>query len=116
MYDFAAISNEELNLKAGQKIFLAPRSLQSKSIPGWWIATDNRNVGLVPANYVTIVGQLKKKSEIENRNATESTLMPSSMQNTTSNETVMTDVKTFEPSTSQQSTNFSENDIKEDMF
>ncbi|XP_067207529.1 peroxisomal membrane protein PEX13 isoform X2 [Linepithema humile] len=103
MYDFVAVSNEELNLKAGQKIFLAPRTLQSKSIPGWWIATDNRNVGLVPANYVTIVGQLKKKSEIENRNTTESTLIPTSMQNTiASNEAVMTDVKTFEPSTSQQ--------------
>ncbi|KMQ90175.1 peroxisomal membrane protein pex13 [Lasius niger] len=88
MYDFTAISNEELSLRTGQKIWLAPRSLQSKSIPGWWIATDNRSVGLVPANYVTIVGQLKKKSESEsNGNATASTLIPTSMKNViTSNE------------------------------
>lgn len=119
MYDFAAISNEELSLKTGQKIWLAPRSLQSKSMPGWWIATDNRSVGLVPANYVTIVGQLKKKSGLEsNGNATASTLIPTSVQNVTaSNEQAeTTHVNMLEPSTSQQSTDFSETNVKNDLF
>lgn len=120
MYDFTAISNEELSLRTGQKIWLAPRSLQSKSIPGWWIATDNRSVGLVPANYVTIVGQLKKKkSESEsNGNATASTLIPTSMKTViTSNEQAETTcVSTLEPSTSEQSTDFSETNIKNDLL
>ncbi|XP_050450952.1 peroxisomal membrane protein PEX13 [Cataglyphis hispanica] len=124
MYDFTAISNEELSLRTGQKIWLAPRSLQSKSTPGWWIATDNRNVGLVPANYVTIVGQLKKKTESEsNGNTTTSTLIPTSMQNViASNEQAeTTSINTLEhtthiPSTSQQSIDFSETNIKNDLL
>ncbi|XP_024878675.1 peroxisomal membrane protein PEX13 [Temnothorax curvispinosus] len=114
MYDFMAVSNEELSLRAGQKIWLAPRSLQSKSIPGWWIATDNRNVGLVPANYVTIVGQLKRKSESEsNGNVTASTVIPTSMQSATVPGEQM---NTLEPNASQQSTDFSENNIKDDLL
>lgn len=117
MYDFTALSNEELNLRTGQKIWLAPRSLQSKSIPGWWIATDNRSVGLVPANYVTIVGQLKKKSELES-NGNASTLIPTSMKNViaSNNEPETTYVSTLESSTSQQNTDFSETNIKNDLL
>ena len=63
LYDFVAGSNEELNLKTGQKIWLAPQALQPKNLPGWWKATDSINVGLIPSSYVTIVGQLKKKTE-----------------------------------------------------
>lgn len=111
MYDFMAVSNEELSLRAGQKIWLAPRSLQSKSIPGWWIAADNKNVGLVPANYVTIVGQLKRKSESEgNGNVIASTVIPTSMENATISDEQM---NTLEPSTS---TDFSENNIKDDLL
>ncbi|KAG5339542.1 PEX13 protein, partial [Acromyrmex charruanus] len=114
MYDFMAVSNEELSLRTGQKIWLAPRSLQSKSIPGWWIATDNRNVGLVPANYVTIVGQLKRKPESEsNGNVITSTVIPTSMQNATASDEQMNMV---EPSIGQQNTDFSENNIKDDIF
>ncbi|KAL0110479.1 hypothetical protein PUN28_013830 [Cardiocondyla obscurior] len=115
MYDFMAVSNEELGLRAGQKIWLAPRSLQFKSIPGWWIATDNRNVGLVPANYVTIVGQLKRKSESEsNGNVIASSIIPTSMQSATASDEQM---NTLEPNTSQQSTaEFSENNIKSDLL
>lgn len=54
-----------MNLKAGQKIWLAPQPLQPKNIPGWWLATDSKNVGLVPSNYVTIVAQLKKRPEVK---------------------------------------------------
>lgn len=62
LYDFASTTNEELSIKAGQKLWLAPSSIQPKNCPGWWRATDSVNVGLIPANYVTIVGQLRKKS------------------------------------------------------
>lgn len=63
LYDFTAASTEELSLKTGQKVWLAPQSLQPKNLPGWWRATDTINVGLVPSTYVTVVGQLKKKSD-----------------------------------------------------
>lgn len=72
LYDFTATSVDELNFKAGQKIWLAPQPLQPKNMPGWWIATDNRNVGLIPSNYVTIVAQLKKKSEVKSPQTTTS--------------------------------------------
>lgn len=58
-YDFVATNNDELSIKAGQKVGLAPLSLQPKNLPGWCIATDNINVGLIPYNYVKVVGQLK---------------------------------------------------------
>lgn len=111
MYDFMAVSNEELSLRAGQKIWLAPRSLQSKSIPGWWIATDNKHVGLVPANYITIVGQLKRKSESEsNGSVIASTVIPTSMQSATTSDE---QINTLEPS---QNIDFSENNIKDDLL
>lgn len=116
MYDFMAVSNEELSLKTGQKIWLAPRSLQSKSIPGWWIATDNKNVGLVPANYVTIVGQLKRKLESEsNGSVIASTVIPTPMPSAT----IVTsddEINTVEPNISQQNIDFSENNIKDDLL
>ncbi|KAL2724909.1 peroxisomal membrane protein PEX13 isoform X1 [Vespula maculifrons] len=65
LYDFTATCSDELNMKAGQKIWLAPQPLQPKNIPGWWIATDSKNVGLIPSNYVTIVAQLKKRPEVK---------------------------------------------------
>ncbi|XP_012288490.1 peroxisomal membrane protein PEX13 [Orussus abietinus] len=61
LYDFAPTSADELSIKAGQKIWLAPQSLQPKNIPGWCKATDSSNVGLVPSNHIKIVGQLRKK-------------------------------------------------------
>ena len=60
MYDFIARNNDELSIKAGQKLCLAPKSLQPKNVPGWCKATDNVNIGLVPYNYVKVIGQLKK--------------------------------------------------------
>lgn len=60
LYDFNPVNNSELGVRAGQKICLAPKSLQPKQMPGWCRATDNVNVGLVPCNYIKILGQLKK--------------------------------------------------------
>lgn len=69
LYDFAAANNEELSIKTGQKIYLAPQSLQPKNLPGWCTATDNMNVGLIPHNYIKVVGQLKKRKENCENNA-----------------------------------------------
>lgn len=61
LHDFVPVNRDELGVKAGQKICLAPMSLQPKQqMPGWCIATDNVNVGLVPYNHIKILGQLKK--------------------------------------------------------
>lgn len=38
-------------------------------MPGWCRATDSINVGLIPASYVTIVGQLTKKSDANQSSA-----------------------------------------------
>lgn len=63
LYDFNATSSEELSLRTGQKIWLAPQSLQPKDTPGWLKATDSVKVGLVPYTYINVVGQLKRKPE-----------------------------------------------------
>ncbi|XP_076762148.1 peroxisomal biogenesis factor 13 [Xylocopa sonorina] len=60
LYDFVARNNDELSVKAGQKVCLAPKSLQPKFLPGWCMATNNVNVGFVPYNYIKVIGQLKK--------------------------------------------------------
>lgn len=63
MYDFTAASKEELNLKTGQKVLIAPRPLQPRSLPGWWRASNTVEVGLVPSNYVKVITTFKKKSD-----------------------------------------------------
>ncbi|KAF3424911.1 hypothetical protein E2986_07002 [Frieseomelitta varia] len=65
LYDFLATNNDELSVKAGQTVYLAPRSLQPKNLPGWCKATNNVNVGLIPSNYIKLIGQLKKVKKNE---------------------------------------------------
>ena len=66
LFDFNAATPEELTVKAGQKIWLAPQTLQPKNLVGWSRATDNASVGLVPSNYLKIVGELRKRTENTN--------------------------------------------------
>lgn len=66
LYDFTGASADELSIKAGQKIYIAPQSMQSKNNSGWLKATDNVKVGLVPYNYIKVVGQLQKKPQVIN--------------------------------------------------
>ncbi|XP_043286459.1 probable peroxisomal membrane protein PEX13 [Venturia canescens] len=64
LYDFDAVNRTEMSIRSGQKVWLAPQALQPKDLPGWSRASDNRGgVGLIPSNYIKIVGQLEKKSE-----------------------------------------------------
>lgn len=71
LYDFYPASQGELPLKTGQKVWIAPQSLQPKNFPGWCRATDSINVGLIPASYVTVVGQLTKKSDANQSSASD---------------------------------------------
>lgn len=93
LYDFVAASRDELTFKAGQKLWIAPQSLHPKSLPGWWKATDSINVGLIPSTYVSLVGQLKKKTDT-NANSSQSTSQENSKNsNVTSKENLLDNSK-----------------------
>ncbi|KAI8501474.1 Peroxisomal membrane protein PAS20 [Branchiostoma belcheri] len=56
-YDFEAESEEELSFRAGDMLNFAPKDLQPK-VRGWLLASlDGQSSGLVPANYITIMGK-----------------------------------------------------------
>lgn len=76
LYNYTSVSNDELNLTTGQKIWLAPQSLQSKNTAGWLTATDGKTVGLVPNNYIQIVGHVKKPGSVSDE-----TIVSQNMQN-----------------------------------
>lgn len=65
LYNFSASNNEEMSVKVGQKVYLAPQALQPTNLPGWCRATDSANVGLIPYNYIKVIGQLTKRTETE---------------------------------------------------
>lgn len=56
MYNFNGENQSELSLKAGQPIKIAPREIQQMNrllSTNWLLATaDDKNVGLVPVNYI----------------------------------------------------------------
>ena len=54
LYDFETDQKNEIPLKAGQKVIIAPQEQQPRAT-GWLLATtDGKRVGLVPLNYVKI--------------------------------------------------------------
>ncbi|XP_007670326.2 peroxisome biogenesis factor 13 isoform X1 [Ornithorhynchus anatinus] len=56
-YDFVAVSEEEISFHAGDMLNLAPKEQQPK-VRGWLLASvDGQTTGLVPANYVKILGK-----------------------------------------------------------
>nr|XP_056708671.1 peroxisome biogenesis factor 13 [Euleptes europaea] len=58
-YDFNAASEEEMSFRAGEMLKLAPKERQPK-MRGWLLASrDGQTTGLVPANYVRILGKRK---------------------------------------------------------
>ncbi|XP_061481770.1 peroxisome biogenesis factor 13 isoform X2 [Rhineura floridana] len=70
-YDFSAVSEEEISFRAGEMLKLAPKEQQPK-IRGWLLAScDGRTTGLVPANYVRILGKRKGKRTTELEKVTE---------------------------------------------
>ncbi|KAM6923307.1 peroxisome biogenesis factor 13 [Lycodopsis pacificus] len=66
-YDFLGASEEEISVRAGDMLNLAPKEHQPK-VRGWLLASaDGQTTGLVPANYVKVLGKRRglKHAEME---------------------------------------------------
>ncbi|KAG7274228.1 hypothetical protein CRUP_007665 [Coryphaenoides rupestris] len=64
-YDFSAASEEELSLRAGDMLNLAPKVYQPR-VRGWLLASvDGQTTGLVPANYVKVLGKRRGRKQAE---------------------------------------------------
>lgn len=63
-YDFDGEGEEELSFRAGNILRLAPKGKQPR-IRGWLLGTvDGSTEGIVPANYVKILGLRRRKKEV----------------------------------------------------
>ncbi|OQR79859.1 peroxisomal membrane protein PEX13-like [Tropilaelaps mercedesae] len=63
-YDFAGENERELSFKAGSHIRLAPKNLQPR-VRGWLLGSvDGQRTGLVPANYLKIIGPSHGQTEL----------------------------------------------------
>ncbi|XP_044229447.1 peroxisome biogenesis factor 13 [Thunnus albacares] len=64
-YDFSASSEEEISLRAGDMLNLAPKEQQPR-VRGWLLASvDGQTTGLVPANYVKVLGKRRGRKHAE---------------------------------------------------
>ncbi|CAM2110980.1 peroxisome biogenesis factor 13 [Caretta caretta] len=64
-YDFTAVSEEEISFRAGDMLKLAPKEQQPK-VRGWLLASrDGQTTGLVPANYIKILGKRRGRKTVE---------------------------------------------------
>ncbi|KAM8809333.1 peroxisome biogenesis factor 13 [Eudromia elegans] len=64
-YDFNALSEEEISFRAGDMLKLAPKEQQPK-IRGWLLASyDGQTTGLVPANYIKILGKRRGRKTMD---------------------------------------------------
>ncbi|KAJ0004897.1 hypothetical protein NQD34_011111 [Periophthalmus magnuspinnatus] len=62
-FDFTAASEEEISVRAGDLLNLAPKELQPR-VRGWLLASlDGQTTGLVPANYVKVLGKRKGRRQ-----------------------------------------------------
>jgi peroxin-13 len=56
-HDFDAVNVDELSFRRGQRITIAPKEYQPK-LRGWLLASvDGKTPGIVPANYIKILGK-----------------------------------------------------------
>ncbi|XP_067845163.1 peroxisome biogenesis factor 13 isoform X2 [Heptranchias perlo] len=70
-YDFTAGSEEELSFRSSDMLNLAPKEQQPK-VRGWLLASlDGQTTGLVPANYVRILGKRRGRRQAELERITE---------------------------------------------
>jgi len=51
------VADRELRLRKGSRIRLAPASRQPEHIKGWVLASDGIKTGLVPVNYIKVMGK-----------------------------------------------------------
>ncbi|KPP68806.1 peroxisomal membrane protein PEX13-like, partial [Scleropages formosus] len=64
-FDFTAGSEEEISVQAGDMLNLAPKEQQPR-IRGWLLASvDGQSTGLVPANYVKVLGRRRGRRHAE---------------------------------------------------
>ncbi|XP_028845338.1 peroxisome biogenesis factor 13 [Denticeps clupeoides] len=64
-YDFTAASEEEISVQAGEMLNLAPKEQQPR-VRGWLLASlDGQTTGLVPANYVKVLGKRRGRRHVE---------------------------------------------------
>ncbi|XP_054654607.1 peroxisome biogenesis factor 13 [Dunckerocampus dactyliophorus] len=64
-YDFTASTEEEISFRAGDMLNLAPKEQQPR-VRGWLLASlDGQTAGLVPANYVKVLGKRKGHKHVE---------------------------------------------------
>ena len=55
LYDFETKQDNEIPLKTGQRVIIAPKEQQPR-VTDWLLATtDGKRAGLVPINYIKIV-------------------------------------------------------------
>jgi len=62
-FPFVARSRDEMNLSKNTIVRLAPKARQP-NIKGWLLASDGENQGLVPANYIKVLGKNRKESTL----------------------------------------------------
>ncbi|KAL0983748.1 hypothetical protein UPYG_G00132220 [Umbra pygmaea] len=81
-YDFTAASDSELSVNAGDMLNLAPKEQQPR-VRGWLLASvDGQTTGLVPANYVKVLGKRRGRRHAElERLAQQSTTIQASQLN-----------------------------------
>ncbi|MFT7806231.1 peroxisome biogenesis factor 13 [Arapaima gigas] len=64
-FDFTAVSEEEISIQTGDMLNLAPKEQQPR-IRGWVLASlDGQSTGLVPANYVRVLGRRRGRRHVE---------------------------------------------------
>nr|CAD7411050.1 unnamed protein product [Timema cristinae] len=61
MWDFQAASNQELSVRAGQAVYVAPKQYQPTSTREWiLVSPDKQRMGLVPLNFLGTPSQRNK--------------------------------------------------------
>lgn len=64
-YDFTGATDEELSFQAGDMLNLAPKEQQPR-VRGWLLGSvDGQTSGLVPANYVKVLGKRRGRRQAE---------------------------------------------------
>lgn len=64
-FDFTAASEEEISVRAGDMLNLAPKEQQPR-VRGWLLGSvDGQTTGLVPANYVKVLGKRRGRRQAE---------------------------------------------------
>lgn len=75
LYNFDARQEDEISVRQGEKLRVAPQEMQN--IPNWIIcATPSGKTGLVPQNYVKIIGKgrVEGETDMETKSPIEETL------------------------------------------